>query len=78
MTKYRIVEETGNVTNETRFYIEYSGRNIFGKRVWFIHRTYKNGIPKNTEFDNIEDATKWMSYKTETVNIKYHYANGKK
>jgi hypothetical protein len=75
MNKYRIVEETGKLTNKKRFYIEYSSKNIFGKVKWKTYRTLKNGIFKNVEFDDIKEAKKWINYWSEKVSRKYHYAD---
>ena len=70
---YRIVEETGNITNTKRFYIEYARKNIFGKLIWKRKYVMKNGINKLVEFDNLLDAKNWLYYETEFVNKKFHY-----
>jgi hypothetical protein len=70
---YRVVEETGRITNEKRFYIEYASKNIFGKLKWKRKYIKNNGAYKLVEFDNLLDAKNWLYYETEFVNKKFHY-----
>ena len=73
--KYRIVEETGGLTGQKRFYIQRRKKKWFSKKYYWknvVKRHIENGHTMQVEFDTKEDAQSWINYKIETVNNVYH------
>ena len=74
MAKYRIVEETGNLTKTKRYYIEKQKRKFFGGYKWVTHYEYHpEGGRRIKEFSDLEKAKEWVDYWNETVKKQYHY-----
>ncbi len=74
MGKYRIVEETGNLTKTKRFYIEKERRKLLGGKKWVLYYEYHptDGRILKT-FSKMGEAKGWVDYQNETVKRQYHY-----
>ena len=69
--EYRIVEETGNLTGNKRFYIEEKKKKWFGMS-YYWKALYYRADDKLVVFDTKKEATEWINYKTETIKNIYH------
>lgn len=72
---YRIVEETGNLTGQKRFYIQKQKKKWFSKKYYWKNVVVRNSqtrVTMQVEFNTKEDAQKWINYKIETVKNIYH------
>ena len=69
--EYRIVEETGNLTGNKRFYIENKKKKWFSKG-YYWKNVYGGAYNELVVFDTKKEATEWINYKIETVQNIYH------
>jgi len=69
--KYRIVEETGNLTGNKRFYIEKQKKKWFSK-CYYWKIVYAGTYNEMVVFNTKDEATEWINYRTETVKNIYH------
>jgi len=75
MPKYRIVEERGVKTDNTRFYIQVYKKFLFGGYKWVDKYKFNSGAPGSKTlitFDTLQEAVDWLNYNTEEVTLKYH------
>ena len=71
--KYRIVEETGNLTGNKRFYIQEQKKKWFSKGYYWKAVYGEHG--RLAEFKSKEKAEYWINNRIETVKNIYHKTN---
>ncbi len=73
MEEYRIIEETGDLTNKKRFYLQRKKHKLFGGYEWFsVYKYTSEGIKYLIEFKTKELAQEYVDYRIETVTKRIH------